>query len=183
MREMPAPRLPSLGIATLFDYLYWLRNRIVTAAAELPAERFRGTLALNSRDLRGTLVHELDVEVGWRARLNGEPPEAWGEAAALRDDDYPTLDSLLEHWHRDETEMRGWLQGLSEADLAAPTTTNGLEGYPLSIYLLHLVEHGVTEFTSAAAILTELDQSPGELGVLNALDDLAPLPRRGASSS
>lgn len=171
------PPLPTLGVPLLFDYLYWLRDRVLRAAGQLEAASFRQTSPLNGRDLRGTLVHELDVELGWRARLRGEPPEAWGEAAALDPERYPTVASLVAHWRTDEAEMRTWIGGLDGRTLAAPVTANGLEGYALEIYLLHVVEHGVTEFTSAAAILTELGRSPGELGVLNALDDLAPLPR------
>jgi uncharacterized damage-inducible protein DinB len=134
-------------------------------------------MPLNGRDLRGTLVHELDVELSWRARLRGEPPEAWGPVVGLDPERYPTVASLESHWRTDEATMRAWIGGLDGRTLAGPVIANGLEGYPLSIYLLHVVEHGVTEFTSAAGILTELGWSPGELGVLNALDDLAPLPR------
>jgi uncharacterized damage-inducible protein DinB len=171
--------LPTLGIPLLFDYLYWLRDRVLRAAGQLEAASFRQTRQMNGRDLRGTLVHELDVELSWRGRLRGEPPEAWGPEAGLDPKRYPTVASLVAQWRTDETEMRTWIGGLDGRTLARPVTANGLEGYPLSIYLLHVVEHGVTEFTSAAAILTELGLSPGELGVLNALDDLAPLPRPG----
>jgi uncharacterized damage-inducible protein DinB len=172
-----APPSPVLGVPLLFDYLYWLRDRIVRAASGLEDEAFRSSPVINGRDLRATLVHELDVELSWRARLRGEPPAAWGEEAGLDPDEFPALADLTARWSRDEVEMRRWVDGLAHPELATPITANGLEGYALSVYLLHVVEHGVTELTSAAAILTEIGRSPGELGVLNALDELAPLPR------
>ena len=173
--------LPSLGLPLLFDYLFWLRDTVLRAAEGMDDEAFRNTPSVHGRDLRATLVHEIDVELSWRGRLQGLPESAWGQEAGLDPERYPSLASVVEHWRADEATTREWLGGLSPADLAAPVTLNRLEGYPLEIYLLHVVEHGVTELTSAAAILHDLGRSAGELGVLNALDDLAPLPRPGAS--
>jgi uncharacterized damage-inducible protein DinB len=174
-----SPTLPSIGIPLLFDYLYWLRDRVLATAAGL-GDAYASTPVVGTRDLRSTLAHELDVELGWRGRLRGEPPEAWGPDAEVKPEDVPTLDAVRERWTEDESVMRSWLAGLSAADLAAPVTANGLEGYPLEIYLLHVVEHGVMELTDAAAILAAMGRSTGDLGVLDALDDLAPLPRPGA---
>jgi hypothetical protein len=56
------------------------------------------TQPLHGRDLRGTLVHELDVELSGRARLRGEPPEAWGPEAGLDPERNPTVASLVAHW-------------------------------------------------------------------------------------
>jgi uncharacterized damage-inducible protein DinB len=175
--------LPTLGVPLLFDYLFWLRDRVLRAAEGMGDEAFRNTPAVHGRDLRATLVHEIDVELSWRGRLQGLPESAWGQEAGLDPEQYPSLASVIEHWHADERKTRDWLTGLTPAELAAQVAVNGLEGYPLEVYLLHVVEHGVTELTSAAAILHELGRSAGELGVLNALDDLAPLPRPGGAGA
>jgi uncharacterized damage-inducible protein DinB len=158
----------------LAAYLYWLRDQIIRAAETLGPEAFAGSARANGRDLRETLVHELDIEMGWRARLRGEPSTIW--EAGLEPADYPRLAPLAAQWRTDEIEMRAWIDGLTDADLARSVTVNGLEGYPLAVYLLHLLEHGIQEFDSAAAILSELGASPGDLGLLDALDDLAGAP-------
>jgi len=174
--------LPELGVPLLFDYLCWLRNRVLDTAVGL-GEGFAETPVVGTRDLRATLAHEIDVEMSWRARLRGEQAAAWGPEAEIKPEDVPTLEAVRERWAVEESAMRAWLDGLSAADLAAPVTANGLEGYPLAIYLVHVAEHGVMELTTAAAILAAMGRSTGDLGVLDALDDLAPLPRRGSADA
>jgi uncharacterized damage-inducible protein DinB len=165
------------AVPLMLDYLYWLRDRVLAACGTLEGGAFLDTRRVNTRDLRSTLLHELDVEIGWRARLRGDPPEAWGPESELEMTHYPTLASIANHWQNDEVEMRGWLSGLGAGALEQPVTHNRLEGYPLAVYVLHMVEHGVQEFTNAGAILTELGRSPGDMNLLDALDELRPLPR------
>ena len=172
----------TVSVALLFDYLYWLRDRVLDTAAGLGAG-FAETPVVGTRDLRATLAHEIDVEMSWRGRLRGEPAAAWGPEAEIRPEHVPTLEAVRQRWAAEESAMRSWLAGLSPADLEAPVRVNDLEGYSLAIYLLHVAEHGVMELTDAAAILTAVGRSTGDLGVLDALDDLAPLPRPGAADA
>jgi uncharacterized damage-inducible protein DinB len=176
MSDQSPPTNVSVGL--LFDYLYWLRDRVLDTAASLGAV-FADTPVVGTRDLRATLAHEIDVEMSWRGRLRGEPPAAWGPEAEVRPEQVPTLEAVRQRWATEESAMRSWLGSLSAGDLAAPVRVNDLEGYSLAIYLLHVAEHGVMELAGAAAILAALGRSTGDLGVLDALDDLAPLPRPG----
>jgi len=150
---------------TLFDYLYWMRDRVLDAAAGLDTEAFTAVATVTSRDLRATLVHELDVQWSWRERLKGADWDDWGPDAELRGPDYPDVASVAEHWKRDEAEMRAWLAGLSDADLDAPPV-RGEDRQPLWQYTLHLVSHGIQQFSEAAVLLTRAGRSPGEIGFL-----------------
>lgn len=151
--------------AALFDYLYWIRDAIVEAAAGLTPEAFTAPDTVTTRDLRGTLVHELDVQWSWRERLKGADWEAWGPDAELKGSDFPTLESLVEHWKRDEAEMRAWLGSLNDADLdVAPVRDEDRQ--PLWHYVMHLVNHGIQQFSEAAVLLTRAGRSPGEIGFL-----------------
>ena len=151
--------------ATLLDYLYWVRDAVLVATARLDAAAFTGTDTVTTRDLRATLVHELDVQWSWRERLRGADWEEWGEDADLTANDYPTLDALAEHWRRDEAEMRTWLASLTDADLGAPPVRDE-DSYPLWYYVMHLVSHGIQQFSEAAVLLTRAGHSPGDIGFL-----------------
>lgn len=150
---------------TLFDHLYWTRDAVLRSAAELSTEAFTSTDTVTTRDLRATLVHELDVQWSWRERLRGADWAEWGEEAELKAEDYPTVDALAEHWQRDEAEMRAWLASLTDADLDAPPVRDE-DAQPLWHYVMHLVSHGIQQFSEIAVLLTRAGHSPGDIGFL-----------------
>lgn len=161
--------MQATDIHQLFDYLYWRRDRVLMRVSELATEVFQSTTEIASRDLRGTLVHELDVERSWRLRLQGTPDADWDQT--LQDDDYPTVDALREHWSRDEKDMRAWIAGMSEADLAGPVTVNRLDGFPLEAYLTHVVMHGIQSLSEAGVLLAAAGRSVGDVDYLDSFDD------------
>ena len=150
---------------TLFDHLYWVRDVVLEAATGLDPEAFRSTETVTNRDLRATLVHELDVQWSWRERLKGAEWEEWGPDAELKADDYPTVETLAEHWHRDERDMRDWLASLTDAALDAPPARDE-DRQPIWHYVMHLYSHGLQQFSEAAVVLTRAGRSPGDIGFL-----------------
>ena len=151
-----------------FGYLYWIRDQALAQAANLTAEAFFDPAPVAYRDLRGTLVHELDVERSWRLRLRGEPKDVWD--ITLQPADYPDLDTLAGDWKRDDADMLAWLAGLTDDDLSAPVTVNGLEGFALATYLVHIVMHGVQSFSAAAILLHQRGLSMGDVDYLDYVD-------------
>jgi uncharacterized damage-inducible protein DinB len=156
--------------ATYFDYVYWMRDRIVEAARTLETSRFTSPETVTIRDLRATLVHELDVEWSWRERLRGANWDEWGPESELVGSSYPDLDAVADHWRQDEAEMRDWAAGFTDETLAAPAPFEKGDAYPLSWYVLHLVMHAVQQFSEAAVLLTRAGHSPGDLGWLEFAD-------------
>lgn len=61
--------------------------------------------------------------------------------------------------------MRSWLDGLSEADFDAPPPGDDDQA-PLWYYVMHLISHGIQQFSEAAVLLTRTGQSPGDIGFL-----------------
>lgn len=150
---------PTSDLISHFEYLYWIRDRALAQAGDLTAAEFvdQGTVAY--RDLRATLVHELDVERSWRLRLRGAPNVTWD--VTLQATDYPDVATLADHWQRDEAETLAWLSELTEDDLAAAVTVNDLEGFTLSTYLVHVVMHGIESLSAAAILLHRAGRSMG----------------------
>jgi len=165
-------------VAAQIDYLYWLRDRILGKAAQLEPNAWTASDTVTSRDLRATLVHELDVELSWRERLRGARPDAWRDVV-LAPDDFSTLESLEACWRIDQAEMRSWLDALDDGALAAPIQVNELWGYSLSIHLLHVIDHGIQSFSEAAVLLSAAGHSPGDLDFLDFYDS----PERRAEAS
>jgi len=151
-------------IRELFGYLYWIRDRVLTAADEAGPDIMRASRPGASRDLRATLVHELDVELGWRTRLRG------GEEVELDPADYPTIAALAEHWRRDEAEMKRWLATLTDEALAAPPPREADQSFPLWYYLMHVVSHGIQELEEAVVLLGVSGHAPHDLGFLDYAD-------------
>jgi uncharacterized damage-inducible protein DinB len=155
-------------IVSLFGYVYWLRDRALEEASRLPADAFQSPDTVAYRDLRATLVHELDVERSWVLRLRGEPRDRWD--VELAPEEYPDPAAIAEPWQSDEADTRAWLAGLGDEQLAAPMTANGLEGFPLETYLIHVVMHGVESFSAAAILLHRAGPSMGDVGFLDFVD-------------
>jgi uncharacterized damage-inducible protein DinB len=151
-------------IALLFDYLYWVNGRLLDRAAGLTAEQFAAPSAGTTRDLRATLVHELDVEWSWRLNLQGRTDE---DEAELAPADFPDVASLRERWERDEAEMRAWLGTLTDDDLAAEVDSAfSRDRRPLWHYLMHILTHAAQQQADAATLLTAAGHSPGEIGFI-----------------
>lgn len=153
-----------------FDHGYWATSHILTRAGGLSDEEFRATPG-STRDLRGTLVHALDTEWSWRLRLQGEPAEVW--TIEMTSEEFPDVEGLKERWGMDENEMRAWLSGLTDADLMGlPDMAEESKGYPLAYYLLHILNHSAQCRADAAAFLTDLGHSPGDLDFLDWADSI-----------
>ena len=154
----------------LFDFNYWADRQVLAAIAELPAAQFRAPAQFTYRNLRGTMVHTLDVELSWRRRLRGEPRDVWDQS--LAEADYQTVGALAEHWARDEVEMRDWLGSLTDEDLAAVVDLGNQDRFPLWYYLVHVVTHSAQQRRDAAIILEKLGRSPPDLEFLYYADSL-----------
>jgi uncharacterized damage-inducible protein DinB len=163
-------------VLSLFDHMYWANGRLLDAAAGLPPDAFTAPSTITTRDLRATLVHELDVEWSWRLNAQGKPMEEWGPDEDLQPEDYPDVATLREHWRRDEAEMRAWLDSLSDDGLETPTSSAFTsDRRPLWQYLLHILIHAAHQQADAATLLTVAGRSPGEIGFLEYLRSRGPV--------
>ncbi len=159
-------------IKLIYDYNYWATKRLLVAAQKLTQEQFMAPGAFPYGGLRGTLVHILDAEYGWRttfqqARQSENTGEMKWLAEDLNEKDFPTIDSVEIRSLDEEANMRKYLASLKDEDLAGIirwTNPNGVKRERVLWHCLyHVVNHGTQHRSEAAAILTDLGHSPGDV--------------------
>lgn len=151
-------------VLMLFDYMYWANHQLLDHTATLTPEQFIATDAVTTRDLRATLVHELDVEWSWRLNIQQKLDDSDKELVAS---DFPDLASLRERWTEDESEMRAWLESLGDADMDAEVDSSlTMDRRPRWQYLMHIFTHAQQQQADAATMLSQFGASPGELGFI-----------------
>lgn len=153
-------------LLTLFDYNYWANERILRAVAQVSPADFVAPRSFSHGGLRGTLVHTLSAEWAWRTRCQ----EQVYPTALLAEADFPTFADLQTRWQQEETAMRGYIGNLSDEQINSPIFYKSLNGAPyeqlLWQLLVHVVNHGTQHRSEAAALLTELGHSPGDIDLI-----------------
>jgi uncharacterized damage-inducible protein DinB len=149
-------------ILIIFDYNYWANNRILSAAEQVSPEQYVAPAACSYGSLRGTLLHTLDAEYGWRIIC-----QTGVVAFDMTEADFPTLDVLMQRWREEEQAMRAYLAGLTDDDmlsLVRYTIDTGIKRERVLWHCLwHVVNHGTQHRSEVAAILTACGQSPGDV--------------------
>lgn len=162
----------------LYDYNYWVNKKILDAAEKVSDAQFVANAPHSFGSLRGTLVHTLTAEWIWLSRWQGVSP-----TAILNETEFPNLASLRSRWREEEQKMRAFLATLNDEDLLRVvqyTSTRGDKfARVLWIMLAHVVNHGTKHRAEAAAIMAELDASPGDVDLVRYADARNPATRLG----
>ena len=149
----------------LYDYGYWANKKLFQVASQLTPEQFTQTVAGSYGSIRNTLVHVLSAEWGWLDRCGGPK-----RGAALKPDDYPTMESLVETWCTVEANMREFLSGLKDEDLARTVEFTNPRGEKRSMVfgalMQHAANHGVHHRGQVALLLRTLGHVPGNFDLL-----------------
>ena len=153
-------------LLTLFDYNYWANGRILQAAAQVAPADFVAPRSFSHGGLRGILVHALSAEWVWRTRFQ----EKVYPATLLAETDFPAFADLQARWQQEERAMRDYVNGLTDEQINGSMFYRTLNGapyeHPLWQLLLHVVNHGTQHRGEAAALLTELGHSPGDIDLI-----------------
>jgi uncharacterized damage-inducible protein DinB len=153
------------AIHMLYQYNRWANARILGAAAKIGEAQFLAPGEFGHGGLRGTLVHTLFAEWIWRLRWQGSPPNVrW------KPEDFPTFASLKTRWLEEEIKLMEFVDGLTEERLKAEFDYISTEGQAhrrvVWEALAHLVNHGTQHRSEAAAILTAMGHSPGDIDLI-----------------
>lgn len=157
-------------IKFIYEYNYWANKKILEAASKLPQEQFIAPAEFpfgieQGGSLRSTILHIVDAEYGWRGFFEFKK---FGED--LNADDFGTLEALEKKFQEEEKAMRAWLDRITNDDVNGKVTYTNDEGIlrtrTLWHCLLHVVNHGTQHRSEAAAMLTELGHSPGDIDLI-----------------
>jgi len=155
-------------ILTLYEYNQWANAKILNAAANVTQEQYLAPASFPHGSLRGTLVHALFAEWIWRKRWEGISP-----TVRLKPEDFPMFESLHMRWLGEEKQLMDFVDGLTDEKLNNTFNYTNTSGKPFSRILwqamAHLVNHGTQHRSEAAAILTELGHSPGDIDLISFL--------------
>ena len=152
-------------ILLLYQYNQWANARILNAATNVNQDQYLAPASFPHSGLRGTLVHALFAEWIWRNRWEGTSP-----TKRLQPEDFPTFDSLHTRWAEEEKALMSFVGGLTDELLENKFSYKTTDGKPhqriLWQTMAHLVNHGTQHRTEAAAILTNLGHSPGDIDMI-----------------
>ena len=152
-------------ILTLYRYNQWANAKILNAAANITTDQFIAPASFPHGGLRSTLVHAAFAEWIWRSRWEGvSPTQRW------KPEEFPTFDSLRTRWQEEEQRLMDFVDQVPEERLNTTFDYRNTAGTPLSQVLwyamAHVVNHGTQHRTEAAAMLTDLGHSPGDLDLI-----------------
>ncbi len=149
-------------IQLMFDYNYWANGLILSLAKKLSHEQLTQLNAFSYGSLLGTLAHTLDAEYVWRTMCQTNA----FQGRLVDKVDFPTLDSLIDYWDKEEAEMRAFINSLSDDDMTKTVRYEGGEGMRERVMwhcLWHVVNHGTQHRSECAVMLTDFGQSPGNI--------------------
>ena len=149
-------------MAWLYEYNVWANHKILSAAEPLSVAQFTTAVFPHHKSLRGTLTHTFSVEWLWLSRWQGISP-----TAGWREDEFPNFESLAARWRRENQNLRAFMTALRDEDLERIVQYTNFRSqamaFPLWQLIAHLFNHGTQHRAEAAAMLTELEHSPGDM--------------------
>jgi len=151
--------LPIATLRDLFDYNYWARDRQLEACAALSEEQFLQPMGSSFSSVRDTLAHLVAVEWIWHERWRGKSPNR-ADAQEWAAETFPNLIAVRDRWQAVEGDVRSFLAGLREPDLAQALAYTNIKGerctYPLWQALFHVVNHQTYHRGQITTLLRQL---------------------------
>lgn len=150
-------------IAFLFAFDRWSSAKVLDAAVGIDEATWSSPNSIGERGLGGILVHHLGASQRWRHGLTetGETPRPEREPL-------PTIEELRSAWESEWEAYRAWATAIDPAWLDRTD-----EGIPFWQMLAHVINHGTQHRSEAAALLTAVGHSPGDLDMIDYAEQLA----------
>jgi uncharacterized damage-inducible protein DinB len=153
-------------LATLYAHSAWATAKILDCAAKLTDEQWNQLSDFTQRSLHETLLHSMGAEIAWRIGCEeGARPTRRAQIT-----DFPTVDSIRVRWEQQQADVQRFIASLSDDELASPFEVRNPDSGLFSMVRWHMLMtaalHNVQHRAEAAAILTQLGHSPGDLDLV-----------------
>lgn len=152
-------------IQLLYKYNSWANARILNAASRVSHEQFIAPASHPHNDLRHTLTHTLFAEWLWHNRWVGQ-----SQPAPFLSEDFPTFNALKARWAEEDKALDDFMTSLTDEKLNSTYQYKTIKGIAYKSILwqamAHVVNHGTQHRSEAAATLTELGHSPGDIDLV-----------------
>lgn len=162
------------AIRMLYAYSAWANGRVLDSAAKLDTETFLAAQPPNGDSAGRLLSHVMWAQWLWLSRWGGIAPPPRIDAA------YADASSLRDRWRRVQRHTETFLMDLDdgaiEREISYVNSAGEAWTYPLWQQLLHVANHATQHRSEAAAILTSVGHSPGQLDLLVYVDQLTRSP-------
>jgi uncharacterized damage-inducible protein DinB len=150
-------------IRFLFGYDRWATRRLLAALEGVPARTWGQEGAVGERALGAILVHQLGAAQRWRHAIQQDD-----ERPRPEDEPLLSVEELRARWDAEWVAVDAWLPSLDDGFLAYVH-----EGEAIWQMLAHVVNHGTQHRSEAAALMTDAGHSPGDLDMMDYVDELA----------
>jgi len=147
----------------LFEYDRWATTRVLDALDGVSDEVWARTNEIGEMGLGGILVHQLGATQRWRHAI-----EQTGEQPAPEEEPLLSVDELRARWTNEWDAYNAFLSAISQGLL-----DDVHEGVAVWRMLAHVVNHGTQHRSEAAALLTQIGHSPGEIDMIFFAEGLA----------
>jgi uncharacterized damage-inducible protein DinB len=143
-------------IRYLFAYDRWATRRILSLVDGVPEATWGATGVVGDRGLGAILVHQLGAHQRWRHGLSGS-------SESPRPEREPLLSpaGVAAAWAGEWDALEAWLATITDEWLDERD-----DGVPFWQMLAHVVNHGTQHRAEAAALLTGIGRSPGDLDMI-----------------
>jgi uncharacterized damage-inducible protein DinB len=152
------------SLQTLALYHAWIGERLFDAAGRVP-EVLLTSSARSHGSVLETLRHVADVAQSWRNAAEGTPEHTMQEMERLTD-----LASIRAFWTDEDERLIRLVSSMTPADSEREVAGPRKRSIPMWQVVFHIVNHSVEHGNEIGWALTELGQSPSDLGFMHYLD-------------
>lgn len=145
-------------------YSAWASARLITAASRLSADQLTRDFGTADKNIIGTLAHIFGADRIWLGRVRGQGP------GQMVGSEYHDLARLRSEWPLLHQGWADWAAQLSDDQCAQELTYQDLTGRtwtnPLSVIVLHVVNHGTHHRGQIAGFLRSMGHVPPKLDLI-----------------